>query len=197
MNEIEFCLKRTKNNIAPGFSGFTGAFYKTFWSSLKYLVHKTINAIYDSNELPESLHFGIVNIIPKGNKDRRHLTNWRPLTLLNTPYKLISSILAKHLKVVLNRMLGPHQKAYIPGRFISKAAINTYDINEQSIRTNNLGLAVLVDFEKAFDSVSFEFIITALIIFGFGPFFISWINNLLGNADMENAKTIAHTHFLG
>ena len=69
MNEIEFCLNKTKNNISPGSSGFTGAIYKAFWSSLKYPVHKTINAIYDSNELPEFLCFGIVNIIPKGNKD--------------------------------------------------------------------------------------------------------------------------------
>ncbi len=35
MNDIEFCLKKTKNNIAPGSLGFTGAFYKAFWSSLK------------------------------------------------------------------------------------------------------------------------------------------------------------------
>ena len=43
INEIEFCLK--KNIIAHGSSGFTGAFYKVFWSSLKTLVFKTINAI--------------------------------------------------------------------------------------------------------------------------------------------------------
>ena len=155
MNELEHCLKKTKNNIAPGSSGFTGAFYKAFWATLKYLVLSTINAIFISNELPESLRFGIINIIPKGTKDPRHLSNWRPLTLLNTLYKLISSILAERIKTVLNRILGPHQKAYIPGRFISEATKNTYDIFEQAIRTKNSGLAVLIDFEEAFDSVSF------------------------------------------
>ena len=44
--EIEFCLKKTKSNIDPGSSGFTDAFYKAFWSSLKNLIFKTINAIY-------------------------------------------------------------------------------------------------------------------------------------------------------
>ena len=182
MNEIYFFFKKTKNNIAPGSSVFTGAFYKVFWSSLKYLVHKTINAIYDSNELPESLCFGIVNIIPKGNKDHKHLTNWRPFTLLNTLYKLMSSILVERLKVVFNRILGPHQKAYIPGRFISKATKNTYDTIEYAIRTNNPGLAVLVDFEKAFDSVSFKFIQKNLEIIGFGENFRKWIIILLGNS---------------
>ena len=102
---------------------------------MKYIVHKTINSIYDDNELPDSLRFGIVNIIPKGQKDQRHLSNWRPLTLLNTLYKLISSILAERLKNVLNRILGPHQKAYIPGRFISEATKNTYDVIKQATRT--------------------------------------------------------------
>ena len=145
--KLKIAWKKTRNNIGPGSSGFTGAFYKAFWSSLKYLVHKTINAIFVSNEIPESLHFRIVNIIPKGNKDHRHLTNWWPLTLLNTLYKLLSSILAKCLKTVLNRIFGPHQKAYIPDRFISEATKKCYDKIKQAIKTNNHGLAVLVDFE--------------------------------------------------
>ena len=156
MNEIEFCLE--KNNIAPGSSGFTGAFYKAFWSSLKTLVFKTIKATFVSNHLPSSLCLGIVNIIPKGVKDQRQLTNWRPLNLLNTLYKLISIILAEFLKKVLNRILGPHQKEYIIDRFISDATNFFYDIIQKAIRTKNPGLAILVDFEKAFISVSFKVI---------------------------------------
>ena len=148
---------------------------------LKYLVNSTINAIFIKNELPESLRFGIDNIIPKGSKNPRYLANWRPLTLLNTLYKLIISILDERMKTVLNRILGPHQKAYIPGRFISEATKNTYDIFEHATRTKNPGLAVLIDFEKAFDSVSFEFINRTLEIFGFGKHFRKLINIILGN----------------
>ena len=171
MAEIEFVLQKTRNNIAPGSSGFSGAFYKAFWPELKHTVHLAINSIYYDNELPESLRFGIVHIIPKGQKDQRHLSNWRPLTLLNTLYKLISSILAERLKKVLNRILGPHQKAYIPDRFISEATKNCHDTFEQAVRNKNPGLAIMVDFEKAFDSVSFSFIQNTLKIFGFGPKF--------------------------
>ena len=102
MAEIEFSLQKTKNNIAPSSSGFSGAFSKAFWPELKHIVHKTINSIYHDYELPDSLRFGIIHIIPKGQKDQRHLSNWRPLTLLNTLYKLISSILAERLKKVFN-----------------------------------------------------------------------------------------------
>ena len=133
-------FKKDKKNIAPGPPGFTGTFYKAFWSVLKHIVHKTINSIYDDNELTDSLQFGIVNIILKGQKDQRHLSNWRPLTLANTLYKLISSILTEHLKKKINRILGPHQKAYTPSRFISEATKNTYDVIEQAIITKTQDL---------------------------------------------------------
>ena len=60
----------------------------------------------------------------------------------------MSSILAERLKTVLNRILGPHQKAYIPGRFISVATKNTYDIFVQATRIKIPDLAILIDFEK-------------------------------------------------
>ena len=112
------------------------------------------------------------------------MSNWRPLTLLSTLYKLISSILAECLKNVLNRMIGPYQKVYIHCRFISEATKNTHDLIEPSIRTKHPGLAILVDCEKAFDSVSFKFIQKTHEIIGFGNFFFGkWINILLGNSE--------------
>ena len=101
---------------------------------------------------------GIVIIIPKGDKDSRLLSNWGTLSLLNTFYKLISSVLAERLKPVLERIIGSEQKAYIPGRFIGEVTRTTYDIF-QYVKQNNLpGMILLSDFQKAFDSVSFRFL---------------------------------------
>ena len=67
-----------------------------------------------------------------------------------------------------------------------QATKNSHDTIEQAITTKNPGLAVLVDFEKAFDSVSFKFIQRTLEIFGFGENFCKWINILLGNTSNPN-----------
>ena len=107
-------------------------------------------------------------------------------------YKLISSILAERLKKVLNRILGPHQKAYIPDRFIREATKNFHDTFEQAVRNKHPGLAIMIDFEKAFDSVSFPFIQSILEIFGFGPNFRKWINILLGNSDTKKSLLASH-----
>ena len=75
MTEIEFCLQNTRNNIASGSSGFSGAFYKAFRPELKHIVYQTINSIYYDNELPDSLCFGIVHIILKEQKDQSKLAS--------------------------------------------------------------------------------------------------------------------------
>ena len=97
--------------MAPGSPGFTGAFHKVFWKLLSTLDTKAINKAFEQEFLSILQKLGIVTIIPKGDKDPRHLGNWRPLTLLNTFYKLILSVLAERLKPILERMTGHEQKA--------------------------------------------------------------------------------------
>ena len=70
----------------------------------------------------------LFTIIPKGDKDPRLIGNWRPLTLLNMFYKLISRVLAERLKPILERIVGHKQKAYIPSRLIGEVTRTTYDL---------------------------------------------------------------------
>ena len=91
-------LKQTCNNITPGLVGFGGAFYKVFWKFLKNIVISAINKIYENRELPLSLRLGIIALIPKSDKDQQFISNWRPLTLLETLYKLISATLENRKK---------------------------------------------------------------------------------------------------
>ena len=70
--------------------------------------------------------------------------------------------------------------AYIPGRYIAECTRNTYDIFTHAKDNNLPGMLLLVGFEKAFDSINFQFINTTLEIFGFGEVFIKWITIILG-----------------
>ena len=99
-----------------------------FWKFPKVIVLGTIHEIFENKELPLTVRLGIIALIPKGDKDPWFISNWRPLTLLETLYKLISSTLASRLKPTLDRLLGHNQKAYVPGRFISECTRNTYDV---------------------------------------------------------------------
>ena len=115
-------------------------------------------------------------MIPKSDKDQRFITNWRPLTLLETFYKLISATIANRMKQLLNKIIGQHQKAYIPGRYIAKFTRNTFDA-----KVNNVpDMMLIINFEKAFDYIDFRFIATTLEMFGFGEYFVNWIKIILG-----------------
>ena len=107
--EVAVTLLQTRNNVAPGPGGFGGGFYKMFWKYFKRVVVGAISEIYENRELPLSQRLGIIALIPKGDKDPRFIKNWRPLTLLETFYKLISATLANRIKPVLNTIVGRHQ----------------------------------------------------------------------------------------
>ena len=65
--------------------------------------------IYSNGVLLLSQWLNIVALIPKSDKDQRFITNWRPLTLLETFYKLISATLANRMKPVLDKIIGQQQ----------------------------------------------------------------------------------------
>ena len=165
MEDVSQTLKNTRNNVAPGVGGFTGAFYKVFLCLLKKVVLGAMHEIFKNKKLPLTVRLGIIALIPKGDKDLRYISKWRPLTLLDMLYKLLSTTLASRLKTTLDRILGSEQKAYVPGCFISECTRNTYDIFTQAKENNLPGKIILIDFRKAFDSVNFTFIMTTLEIF--------------------------------
>ena len=188
--EVAVTLMQTRNNVAPGPGGFGGGYYKMFWRYLKSVVIGAINEIYQNRELPLSQRLGIIALIPKGDKDPRFIKNWRPLTLLETFYKLISATLANRLKPVLDNIIGRHQRAYVPGRYIAECTRNTYDLFHYAKSNNLPGMMLLIDFEKAFDSVDFGFLVATLEMFGFGDYFVDWIKIILGCNKGTNFKGV-------
>ena len=121
---------------------------------------------------------GILSIIPKKDKDLRFLKNWRPLSLLNTDYKILTKVLATRLQTALNEIVSPDQNGYIKGRFIGENVRLITDIIDYKNRTNGTGMIALLDFEKAFDTVNWHFLHHTLIAFNFGETFRRWIKTI-------------------
>ena len=119
-----------------------------------------------------------MSIIPKKDKDLRQLKNWRPLSLLNTDYKIITKLLAKRLQNVIGKLISTDQNGYIRRRFIGDNIRTISDIIEYTSINNPSGIIALIDFEKTFDTVNLSFLQSTLSAFGFGENFINWINIL-------------------
>ena len=180
--ELKEVIKKSKNNKSPGPDGYSNEFYKIFWPELNKWMQKLFNKYREENKLNDTQLGGIITCIPKGEKSRNELKNWRPITLLNSTYKFYSAILADRIKKTLNKLIHSDQKGFIKGRFIGENIRQTYDMihycNENKIK----GLIVLIDFEKAFDSIDWEFITKTLNFFNFGPNIINWIKSIQLNS---------------
>ena len=175
IKEIGVALKNMKNDKSPGLDGFTSEFFKFFWSKLKYFVLRCLNDSYRKGNLPQTLRTCVITCLPKQNKQRQHLKNWRPISLLNVVYKIASSSIANRLKTVLNKIISKTQNGFLDGRYIGESTRIIYDIMQLCDDQKKDGLLLLVDFEKAFDSVSWAFLYKTFKFFNFGTSIISWI----------------------
>ena len=103
-------LKNMKNNKSPGPDGFTTEFYKFFWIDIGSFLIRSLNHGFQKGELSLTQKQGVINIIPKKDKPREFLKNWRPISLLNVSYKIASSCIANRIKTVLDFLIHENQK---------------------------------------------------------------------------------------
>lgn len=173
--ELAEALRNMKNSKTPGNDGFTAEFFKFFWIDLKMFILNSLNYGYKTGLLSITQRQGIITCLPKPNKSPFYLKNWRPISLLNVVYKLASSVIASRLKKVLHNIMHEDQKGFISGRFIGENIRLIYDILFETKQQEIPGLILSIDFQQAFDSVSWKFIHKTLDYFNFGPSFKKWI----------------------
>ena len=181
LDELAKTLYKMKNNKTPGNDGFPCEFYKMFWTKIKFFLLRSVNETYKDKELMITARQCQITCLPKGDKPREFLKNWRPISLLNVTYKLISATLANRLKMVLPNIISKSQTGFLQNRFIGESTRLIYDLMAYAQEQDKEGLLMLIDFEKAFDSVSWRFLYQALNFFNFGPYIITWIKILNNN----------------
>ena len=126
--ELGTALKKMKNNKSPGIDGLSSEFFKIFWGKLKYLVVNAINSCFVKGCLSISMRQSLITCLPKGQKDRKLLKNWRPISLLSVVYKLASAVIAGRLKPILPHIISSHQSGFLSGRSIADSTRLVYDL---------------------------------------------------------------------
>ncbi len=129
-NEILHSLKNLHNQKTPGADGLPADFYKFFWIDIKNLLMNNILYAIDSGELSVEQKRGIITLLPPPppNKNKPHLKNCRPISLLNTDYKLIAKLIANRFKEVLPSIIDYDQFGYFSGRYIGQNICLLMDI---------------------------------------------------------------------
>ena len=184
-DELTHCLfKVMKGASSPGWDGFTVDHLRIFWEDLKFLTTNALNASF-GNTLTPTLRKAIVKLLRKGTKDPTLAGNYRPISLLSIFYKLASCAITQRIKPAVESIIGRQQKAYIKHNNIGSCIINLINLIRHTMKQKQSALILLIDFRKAFDSLSHTFIQNTLTTLGFGPDIITWISTFLKNRESQ------------
>ena len=172
LSEITSALGNMSKNKSPGPDGLSVEFYSKFWNLLGPILLEVINSCYADSDLCDSMKTSNTRLVFKKG-DRKNLKNWRPISLLNVDYKICSKALSSRLSRVLEKIVTPDQTCSVPGRSISSNLVMLRDMLDYIDRTDEPGIIISLDQEKAFDRVDRTFLMNLLKCFGFGPSFFS------------------------
>jgi len=179
LEEITEALRELPEGKAPGPDGFSVEFYKKFWPDLGPLLLAAYYELYNTDSaFLIGFNDGMIRLIPKPGKNNEQLENWRPITLLNVDYKILSKVMASRIKVVISDIVHPDQAGFIKGRYIGKSIRTILDIIDKCDHENISGILASLDIHKAFDSINWEYAWEMMIQFGFPEQFIKWLKLL-------------------
>lgn len=181
--ELANSLCGMANSKTPGVDGFSADFYKVFWIHLGPLYGRVVRYLMIKGKLHESARKGLITLLPKKNKDLDYLYNWRPLTLLNVDYKIISHAIALRLKTRVDELIHPNQTGFLQGRNIAHSLRTVLDVVQIAKEKSLEMIIVSMDWEKCFDLLSFEAIDKALDYFNFGSEFRRYVQILLQDSE--------------
>ena len=132
-----------------------------------------VDWVQETGRLTDSMAGGIIRLLFKKG-DRLDVRNYRPITLVNADYKIISKTIARRMAKVLPELISEDQTC-VPGRHISTNIHVLRDVVEYCDGTGTEGALLFLDQEKCFDRVEHGFIYKVMAKMGYGEIFIKWV----------------------
>jgi hypothetical protein len=162
---------------APGPDGMPASFYQRNWGLLKNEVITAVRGFFENGIIPEGLNDTTIVVIPKGNVPKC-LADYRPISLCNVAYKIISKCLVNHLRPFLDDLISKNQSSFVPGRLIQDNAVIAFESFhkiQHCKNPRNTHCAYKLDLSKAYDRVDWTFLEEMMKKMGFSSKWISWI----------------------
>ncbi|XP_048608961.1 uncharacterized protein LOC125584486 [Brassica napus] len=175
--EVKLALFAMHPEKAPGPDGMTALFYQKFWDIVKEELTLMVNKFLFEGAVVSGLNDTNICLIPKTTKPN-DMAQFRPISLCNVCYKIISKVLCQRLKRVLPGLISETQSAFVAGRQISDNVMIAQEMFH-ALRTKPSGrskrMAIKTDMSKAYDRMEWSFIEAVMRKMGFSETWISWI----------------------
>ena len=184
LEEIELALKESNDNKAPGPDGLNFKWLKTLWPGIEQKVKEFFEKFYRTGDIPGGANSSFISLIPKVT-EAKHMTDYRPISLINCSIKLLLKVLANRLKPRLSALIAEEQSAFIPGRNISDGILLANEVIHSMRVKGGEGIVMKIDFAKAYDSVNWNCLLHIMECMNFGPKWRMWILAILKSTKMS------------
>jgi hypothetical protein len=162
---------------APGPDGFPACFLQRNWDLFKADVILVVQKFFSDGVMPEGVNDTTIVLIPKKD-DPAELKDFRPISLCNVIFKVVSKCLVNRLRPLLQDIIAPMQSAFILGRLITDNALITFECIH-AIQTGPAArrkfCAYKLDMAKAYDRVDWHFLEGVLAKLGFHSQWVQWV----------------------
>jgi exonuclease III len=193
--QVKAAIRLSKSGTSPGPDGIPLAVYRKHRAVFAPVLSKVFTAMLAGGRLPAGFHDGIVTYIYKKAGDRTLPANYRPITLLNTSYRLFAKVLVDVLSPVMGRIIDPGQTAFIRGRRIGDTILHMQTAQALLGTRHYWAVAVFADFRKAYDTIDREFLFSTMTAMGVPQEFVKAARMMLTDTK-ASAYINGHTSLL-
>ncbi|CAI5463473.1 unnamed protein product [Closterium sp. Yama58-4] len=172
MEEASKAIAKLPRGKTPGPDGLPGELFRQFRKTFTPVLHALL--LENHSALPPSMLQGRTVLIPKKG-DASVNDNLRPITLMNSDYKILAICLANRLQPLLLSLINHSQAAFIKTRKIGDTLNDTLDLFDWATTQNLPLLALTVDIRKAYNLVDRDFMLACLTHLGLPPAFVRWV----------------------
>ena len=167
--ELSEALRDLRRGACPGLDGLSRDFFEIHWETVIPIVEAGIQEIWSSGAMPTGLAEGMIYLIPKAAGRSLELRQWRPITILNTIYKILAKVLARRITSFLPDIIHENQTGFIRGRCIFDNVLLLWEVMALADSTASSSAILMLDFEKAYDRVLWPFLERVMRAMGLPP----------------------------
>lgn len=185
--EIKEAVWNCDNNKSPGPDGVSFSFIKKFWVDVKEDFIGFLQDFYWNGKLVRGSNCSFIVLVPKKDNPQR-VSDFRPISLIGCMYKVSSKVLANRLRKVIHSLISlisESQSTFIKGRQILDGILIANKVVDDAKRKNKEVVLFKVDFEKSYDSVSWEFLEFMMIKMGFDARWRRWIRECISTPSVS------------
>jgi len=182
-NELKMTLRSCSKKKSPGIDGLTYEFYLKNFEIMKNDLLTLFNRFLENpNEIPANFSDGVIILLPKISP-ARSVKDYRPISLLNSDYKIFAKILANRLKECIQKIIHDGQTACINGKSCVSNLTKLRNLVANKTKSRRIKFTIMsLDLEKAFDRVKLDFLWKCLEKMQFPEQFIGILKALYKNA---------------